>query len=219
MSRSRGQSCKGALRVVAAFVLGGGCKVNIYRQVHHAPAGGQEGKLASEDSQTNTWGHPQNKQQSFTSRSSRELSAAATGSSSSSRSTGPDRGRFWRSQAAQTRLVAAAGRPPSPSAGHITHRHIHRHIRRDAGHLRGVAGAASRAEGGSREHLGVQGATDADRRRRFRGLASAGALWAPRHSYRTRTRSSQRRGDAAAAAAAVAAISVQSQSQFQLLQL
>ena len=122
-------------------------------------------------------GHPE--QQSFTSRSSREVSAAATGSSSSSRSTGPDRGRFWRSQAAQTRLVAAAGRPPSPSAGHITHRHIHRHIHRDAGHLRGVAGAASRAEGGSREHLGVQGATDADRRRRFRGLASAGALWAP----------------------------------------
>ena len=33
---------------------------NIYRQVHHAPAGGQEGKLASEDSQTNTRGHPQN---------------------------------------------------------------------------------------------------------------------------------------------------------------
>ena len=162
-------------------------------------------------------GHPE--QQSFTSRSSREVSAAATGSSSSSRSTGPDRGRFWRSQAAQTRLVAAAGRPPSPSAGHITHRHIHRHIHRDAGHLRGVAGAASRAEGGSRAHLGVQGAADVDRRRRFGGLASAGALWAPRHSYRTRTRSSQRRVDAAAAAAAVAAISVQSQSQFQLLQL
>ena len=161
-------------------------------------------------------GHPE--QQSFTSRSSREVSAAATGSSSSSRSTGPDRGRFWRSQAAQTRLVAAAGRPPSPSAGHITHRHIHRHIHR-AGHLRGVAGAASRAEGGSRAHLGVQGAADVDRRRRFGGLASAGALWAPRHSYRTRTRSSQRRVDAAAAAAAVAAISVQSQSQFQLLQL
>ena len=92
-------------------------------------------------------------------------------------------------------------------AGHIPHRHIHRH----AGHLRGVAGAASRVEGGSRACLGVQGAADADRRRRFGGLASAGALWAPRHSYRTRTRSSQRRVDAAAAAAAVAAISVQSQ--------
>ena len=150
-----------------------------YIQVHHAPAGGTSGELAPEDSQIyQLRGHPR-EQESFTSRSSRELSAAATGSSSSSRSTGPDRGRFWRSQAAQTRLVAAAGRPPSPSAGHITHRHIHRHIHRDAGHLRGVAGAASRAEGGSREHLGVQGAADADRRRRFRGLASAGALWAP----------------------------------------
>ena len=161
-------------------------------------------------------GHPE--QQSFTSRSSREVSAAATGSSSSSRSTGPDRGRFWRSQAAQTRLVAAAGRPPSPSAGHITHRHIHRHIHR-AGHLRGVAGAASRAEGDSREHLGVQGAADADRRRRFRGLASAGALWAPGIHTVPGHVHLQRRVDVATAAAVVAAISVQSQPQFQLLQL
>jgi hypothetical protein len=146
-------------------------------------------------------------------------SGSSYGSSSSSRSTGLDRGRLWRSQAAQTWLIAAAGRPLSPLAGHIPYRVIHRHIHRHAGHLRGVAGAASRVEGGSRAYLGVQGAADADRRRRFGGLASAGALWAPRHSYRTRTRSSARRVDVAAAAAVVAAISVQSQPQFQLLQL
>ena len=58
-------------------------------------------------------GHPR-EQQSSTSRPSREAAVAATGSSSSSRSTGPDRGRFWRSQAAQTRLVPAAGRLRRP---------------------------------------------------------------------------------------------------------
>jgi hypothetical protein len=190
---------------------------NIYRQVHHAPAGG--GRFQGETQHLNLplRGHP--REQTVTSRPSREAAVAATGSSSSSRSTGPDRGRFWRSQAAQARLVAAAGRPPSPSAGHITHRHIHRHIHRHAGHLRGVAGAASRAEGGSREHLGVQGAADADRRRRFRGLASAGALWAPGIHTVPGHVHLQRRVDVATAAAVVAAISVQSQPQFQLLQL
>ena len=39
-------------------------------------------------------------------------------------------------------------------------------------------------------HLGVQGTADADRRRRFGGLATEGALWAPWHSFRTWTRSS-----------------------------
>ena len=94
------------------------------------------------------------------------------------------------SQAAQTRPIAAAGRPPLPLAGHIPYRHIHRHIHRHAGHLRGVAGEAWRADCGSRANLGVQGTADADRRRRFGGLATEGALWAPWHSFRTWTRSS-----------------------------
>ena len=36
----------------------------------------------------------------------------------------------------------------------------------------------------------MQGTADADRRRRFGGLATEGALWAPWHSFRTWTRSS-----------------------------
>ena len=77
-----------------------------------------------------------------------------------------------------------------PLAGHIPYRHIHRHIHRHAGHLRGVAGEAWRADCGSRANLGVQGTADADRRRRFGSLATEGALWAPWHSFRTWTRSS-----------------------------
>ena len=79
---------------------------------------------------------------------------------------------------------------PSPSAGHIPHRHTHRHIHRHGEPRRGGAGEVWDAARGVRAHLGVQGTADADRRRRFSGLATEGALWPPRHSYRSRTRSS-----------------------------
>ena len=65
----------------------------------------------------------------------------------------------------------------------------------------------------------MQGAADADRRRRFGGLASAGALWAPGIHTVPGHVHLQRRVDVATAAAVVAAISVQSLPQFQLLQL
>ena len=146
-------------------------------------------------------------------------SGSSYGSSSSSRSTGLDRGRLWRSQAAQTRLVPAAGRLRRPRQA-TSHTDTLTDTFTDMENL----AEAAPAKYGTR-HAG-SGRIWACKARLMRTGAEDLAVWRPKarsgppgiHFVPGHVHL-QCRVDAAVAAAAVAAVSVQSQSQPQLLQL